>query len=201
MAAITEPLTIARRRLEDAVHAMCDPRPLRVGDGYRWRPALYLELRSGLTGQSARRRTLQQRSRPPLRVEVLDLVVEIDRAVSSWTPDEKGSTVERLRSVAARAWRPQDVPLLERYREELLRWTVAATELLTPTPRVGLPMPCPRCGARRTYRRNGAGESVQSRALEVAESGCRCLACRAFWPPSEFHWLARLLGCDPVAAS
>jgi len=55
----------------------------------------------------------------------------------------------------------------------------------------------PSCGARFVYRQ-GAGESVRSWALRVSEDGCECSGCRAFWPPEEFHWLARLLGCVPL---
>jgi hypothetical protein len=91
--------------------------------------------------------------------------------------------IERLCGVAAcSTWRPQDVGLLERYRDDLLRWSVAATELVTPPTRVFLPMPCPRCNARHAYHRSGAGEHVRSRALQVAETGCQCLACGAQWP-------------------
>ncbi len=159
---------------------MCDPQPERIGDGYRWRPALYSELRCGLTAQPLRRRALQQRSRAPLRIEVLNLLIEIDQTAARWDPDGQ-DTSERLRAIAARAWRPQDVELLERYRDELLRWTLAATELLTPTPRVFLPMPCPRCNARHAYHRNTRGESVRTAALQVSETGCECLACKASW--------------------
>ncbi|MGZ3303989.1 MAG: DUF7340 domain-containing protein [Isosphaeraceae bacterium] len=34
----------------------------------------------------------------------------------------------------------------------------------------------------------------------MSETGCTCLGCGAFWEPSEFHWLARLLGCAPLPA-
>ncbi len=198
MAIADGPLGPARRQLQDAVAALIDPIPVHTADGYRWQPALYADLRSGLTGQSARRRALQQRSRAPLRIEVLALLVEIDDTAARWDPDGKDTT-ERLRAVAARAWRPQDVGLLERYRDELLRWTQAATELLTPTPRVFLPMPCPRCSAAVAYHRSGTGERVRTRALQVSETGCQCLACGAFWEPERFEWLARLLECPKEA--
>ncbi len=38
------------------------------------------------------------------------------------------------------------------------------------------------------------------RALRVSEDGARCEACWAFWSPNQFHWLARLLGCEPLPA-
>lgn len=140
-----------------------------------------------------RGRITSQRSRAPLRLGVPALLVEIDETAARWEPGEK-NTVERLRCIAARGWRPQDTPALERLVGDLQRWGLAATELVTPPVRVFLPMPCPRCGASRAYRHNSSGESVSSAALRVSEVGCQCLACRAFWPPSEFGWLARLLG-------
>ena len=189
------PLALARRRLVDAVAAFADPIPVRTGDGYRWEPAAYWQLRSGLTGQPLRRRTAQQRSRPPLRIEVLNLLVEIDRAVCAWAPDEKGGTVRRLHAVAGAAWRPQDCDLINDRSAQLQRWAAAAAELLAPEPRVSLPMPCPSCGARVAYHRDGSGERVRSRALRVTSDGCTCLACGASWNPDRFEFLARLLGC------
>src|SRR5262249_13326036 len=93
--------------------------------------------------------------------------------------------------------RPQDVATIGHYCDELAHWTIAATELLAPEPRVFLPMPCPRCGARFAYRFNSSGEQVRTGgALRVSERGCECGACHAHWQPEEFHWLARLIGCE-----
>jgi hypothetical protein len=41
---------------------------------------------------------------------------------------------------------------------------------------------------------------VRVRALRVSETGCKCSACGAFWPPERFEWLARLRGCEPLPA-
>lgn len=89
----------------------------------------------------------------PCRGDVLALLVEIDAAVGSWQPDGKG-TVDRLHQLAGRAFRPQDCDLIGDYCSTMERWTLAGTELLTETPRVFLRQPCPRCGARFTYRRD-----------------------------------------------
>ena len=67
-------------------------------------------------------------------------------------------------------------------------------------PRVYLEQPCPRCRARFAYHANRAGENVRTRALRVSEDGCTCGECGAFWSPEQFHWLARLLGCQPLPA-
>jgi hypothetical protein len=65
---------------------------------------------------------------------------------------------------------------------------------------VSLELPCPRCGARFAYRRDSTGESVRVWALRASVDGCMCLACRALWPPDQFDWLARLLGCPALPA-
>lgn len=131
---------------------------------------------------------------------VLASVIEIDATVTRWTPGEKGGTVERLHALTARGWRPQDVATIERHCEELARWTIAATGLLTPEARVYLPIPCPRCNARVAYRYNSNGEQVRSRALKVSETAAKCLACGSFLPPDQFGWLAQLLGCEALPA-
>jgi uncharacterized protein with PIN domain len=88
--------------------------------------------------------------------------------------------------------------LIDGYSVQIEKWVLAAAELLGDrAPAVALRLPCPSCGERFVYRHN-AGESVRSWALRMPEDGCDCLGCRAFWPPEEFHWLARLLGCAPL---
>jgi hypothetical protein len=70
-----------------------------------------------------------------------------------------------------------------------------------PEVKVYLPMPYPRCEARDAYRRRAdGGELARTTALRVSETGCRCFACGSFWAPSEFGWLARLLGCPALPA-
>ena len=51
---------------------------------------------------------------------------------------------------------------------QIERWTLTVADLLADAPKVFLDVPCPGCGKRFTYRRDGAGESVRVRALRVA---------------------------------
>lgn len=198
MAAITEPLAVARRRLEDAVHALADPVPERVGDVCRWADPVYVRLRFALRGRVVgHARTRTHRSVLPCRVDVLALLVEIDGAVAAWEPNAK-TTLDRLHQLVARSWRPQDCAVMDDYCALLQRWVVDAAELIAPEPRVFLPMPCPGCGARFAYHCGSGGERVRTRALRVSE--CRCLACGAVWGADRFHWLARLLGCPALPA-
>jgi hypothetical protein len=133
------------------------------------------------------------RARVPVRIEVLTLLVEVDATVARWTPAEKGGTVGRLHALVERSWRPQDASVLKSHCDDLRRWVIEGTKLLDPPPQVYLPgMACPRCGVKVAYR---GVERTRGWALRVTENGAVCGACGGFWPPSEFHWLARLLGC------
>jgi hypothetical protein len=127
-------------------------------------------------------------------------LLDVDTAVAGWEPHGK-TTVDRLRQLAARGWRPQDCDVIGGYCDRIERWAASAAELLDETLAVTLEVPCPSCAASFAYRRDGAGDRVRVRALRVSEAGCECQACKAFWGPEQFHWLARLLGCPPLAVS
>jgi hypothetical protein len=110
----------------------------------------------------------------------------------------KGGTVDRLHALTGRGWRPQDSQLLDGYCHTIERWVLAAAELLGDRQvAVSLRLACPSCGEQYAYR-HGGDEWVRSWALRLTEDGCSCQVCRAFWPPREFEWLARLLGCEPL---
>ena len=75
---------------------------------------------------------------------------------------------------------------------------ISASELLGDRAlAVPLRMPCPSCGARYARRRIN-GEIARVDTLKLTEAGCECAECRATWAPSEFHFLARLLGCESL---
>ena len=192
------PLPLARKRLGDCVHSLADPIPVWGNGICRWSDPLYVRLRGALRGTVVRRSGARRTA--PCRIDVLTLLVDVDAAVASWTPDAKGTTVERLHALASRGWRPQDCELIDDYCAQIERWVLTAADLLDRRPVVSLHVPCPRCSARFAHRRDGAGELVNVRALRVSEDGCKCSACGAFWPPERFEWSARLLGCDPLPA-
>ena len=94
------------------------------------------------------------------------------RSTRRW---RRGSRTARARWTGCACWRagagaPQDCELIDDHCAQLERWTLTGTELLAETPRVFLRQPCPRCGARFTYRRNDTGESVRVRCLRVSEA-------------------------------
>jgi hypothetical protein len=113
------PLPLAKRRLGDAVHALADPQPVAINGGYRWTDSVYVGLRGALRG-SKTYRTGVQRSLLPCRIDLLNLLIEIDRTSAGWLPDDgKGGTLGRLRQLAGKAWRPQDCDLLAGYSDRL----------------------------------------------------------------------------------
>jgi hypothetical protein len=180
------------------VRALVEPVAVSVSGSYRWATPLYLELRQALNGSKTFRSGVQ-RSLLPCRVDILCLVIEVDRTAAGWVPDGKGDTVQRLRQLAAKPFRPQDCDLLAGYTDRLECWVLTATELLRPTARVFLAdTPCPHCGARSAYVRNADGERAHQPALKVSEDGAVCGACKARWDPARFGLLARLLGCEAL---
>jgi hypothetical protein len=192
------PLLLARRRLDDAISALADPVPVAVDGCYRWSEPLYTQARRALAGERLWGRRVVG-SRLPCRADVLTWLIDVDTTVARWEPDGK-TTVERLRQLAARTFRPQDCGLIDGYRRLLERWALSAAELLAQHPAVSLELPCPHCSARFAYRRDSTGETVRVWALRVSEAGCQCAACGTFWGPEMFTWLARLMGCPALPA-
>ena len=129
------PLPLAARRLGDAVHALADPLPAWDDGVCRWSDPLYVRLRAALTGRTVSPRRRAHGARLPCRTDVLALLCQIDAAVGGWEPHGK-TTVDRLRQLAARSFRPQDCGQIDGYCAQLQQWAVAAAELLGPSPGV-----------------------------------------------------------------
>lgn len=134
----------------------------------------------------------------PAWADAIDLQATIDRRVKSWIP-EGDSTPARLRVLASRRWRPQDVRAVRDIAAEVSSWTVSIKALVEPAHVKTVAAPCPNCN-QRWYYRNHSGEQVRNPALQiVAEVGCSCQCCRAFWPPTQYLFLVRLLGFEMPA--
>lgn len=192
------PLALSQQRLDDAIHCLVDPIPIWDGGTCRWSDSLYSRLRAALRGRGGAGIRVVPGSRAPCSVAALELLVAVDSCTERWEPG-KGDTVDRLHRLAGRGWRPQDTTVMDGIAARLERWTVDAAQLVGDTAvSVPLRLPCPVCGSRFAYRRNSGGETVRTDALTVAEDGCVCAACRAVWEPAEFHFLARLLGCEAL---
>ncbi|MBX7433483.1 hypothetical protein JDV09_15385 [Mycobacterium sp. Y57] len=194
-------LAPALRRLSDGVRALADPVPEWSHGTLRWSDPVYDRLRARLAGGALSRSGSASKSRPPCNVAALDWLAEVDGVVAGWTRDGKGTTAARLRALVDYGWRPMDVEQIDGYSDRIERWVLTAVELLGDAPIiVPLRMPCPSCGCRFAYRRADDGGHLRVDALSVGEFGAGCAACRAKWPPAEFHWLARLLGVPALPA-
>jgi hypothetical protein len=157
-------------------------------------PSLYEQLVEAVPGQFLGRSGLAH-SQPPLWVDAVDLLAEIDTNVRVWYPDVSVGTVRRLRLLARYGWRPQDTELITGYGRQLESWAVSVQSLLNPAAVKQLSAPCPACNATSAYRRDSAGERVRVPALQiVTEIGCTCLVCRHTWGPELYLHLARVLG-------
>lgn len=175
-----------------ATSTLIDPHPNR--------PSIYAELREAIHGHRAGRSGQPAQSQPPLWIDGVDLATLIDNTVRQWHPtNPPGSsypTVNRLRALADRPHRPQDVDLLQTRADELTGWVNRYNTLVNDKP-LTLPNPCPRCDHKFTYR-TVDGEQVRVPTLQITLQRCVCLHCHASWPPDKYEWLSRLLGYDPL---
>ena len=183
----------AKRRLSLAVRDLCDPIP--DGTGRHWAPPLLEQLRAELPGSQGDTKS-PGRSLPPLWVDSLQLLTEIDGKARIWHP-EPGSTIYRLQSAADKAWRPQDTDLVKVMARTVQGWTVQIRGLLDPVPQQSVSAACPCCGRRWIYRKDSAGEMVRQPALRISATvGCICQGCEATWTPDRYLFLVKLLGFE-----
>lgn len=204
-------LPAAKHRLENAISALIDPKPetRTTDDGktrIEWLDSLYRELQEACPGDQGHGHGTA-RSVIPFWVDAVDLLHEIDTAVTAWEPPypiQPGDlthpaypTVLRLQTIEHRAWRPKDVHGMDQISGIIESWCASIKALLTPIPNWTLPAPCPACGTKVVYRKDSAGELVRHPALTIGTLGCECLKCHAAWGPERFVFLARVLGSLP----
>jgi hypothetical protein len=180
--------------LVDPRKEWCDGQVLAAPSMYDW---LVAEIPRG-KGRQEGYTSRVARSAPTVWVDAVDLRVRIDTAVAGWQPDGP-STPNRLRALAARKWRPQDVDAVAEVARTLHGFRLDITGLLEPAHIKTVAAECPSCGLRWHYRFKD-GERVRQPALQiVAETGCSCVACGAFWSPDRYLFLCKLLGFDVPA--
>lgn len=182
-------------RLYAAVADLIDPAKQLVDGAVLVGPSAYEallgEIPASASGENFHRGV--GRSLPPVWCDAVDLRVTIDSRVKQLQPGG-GSTPARLRALAAKRWRPQDAREVREAAEEIAAWVLSIRALIEPERVKHISAPCPACGRRWSYRQS-AGELIRTPALAlVTESGCRCLECRAFWPPDRYLFLCKLLG-------
>jgi hypothetical protein len=186
-----------RRKLGHAIHALINPVPEITNGKIRHTESLYHQLAQAIPGSKQHRSGVAQ-SQPPMWLDAMDLLTEIDTHVRRWQPDtdtyQGPPTVARLTLIDQRTWRPQDTPLLAGYANQLKAWTKRIQTLLTDQHVKHLPAACPACDKTTIYRRDSAGELVRQPALQITTHGCECQACHTTWGPEKFLFLAKLLG-------
>ena len=107
------------------------------------------------------------------------------------------TTVDRIRALPDRRWRPQDVARMEQITAVLLDWAVDIGDMLNPPRKMTISAACPACGETTTHRRDKGGDRVRVPVLQVvADRGCTCLACGAHWAPTLYTHLSRVLGFE-----
>lgn len=198
--------------LRHAVHRLIDPR-LRirsyreVGTGDLRRevhriPSILDEvteslggMEEGIVGQG------QGRSIPPLWIDGLKFLREVDYEVRSWLRATKagstaGSTVEVLEALAEATWRPQDHRKVVNFTAQITRWVYEGDRLLAGSSLFPLRnTACPECGEKTVRKQNQEGQWGSVDALLVSVHGARCLACGRTWDSSMFRYLGKMLGC------
>lgn len=166
----------------------------------------YQQLRAHLAGQQGTGNSHVHRSMPALWADAVDVLRDVDATVTSWQPNPgpfdgdlthapTPETVRRLRLLEARPWAPANTSGLVDMTASLEQWAKDIDDLLDPPPRIDLAAPCPACGESVAYRKDSAGETVRSAALQVSSDGCTCLRCHYTWTPDYFRHLADVIGC------
>lgn len=184
-------------QLHAAVADLVDPIKALVHGTVRVAPSWYDQLVAEVAVSSGRDKIRRSHAgwRSIVWLDAMLLADEIDTAVAAWQP-QGGGTPDRLRLLASRRWRPQDVKGIEQITEAVKAWRLSVVGLLEPERVKTISAPCPACGSRWVYRRQD-GETVRQPALQlVAEKGCVCQSCRTSWAPELYLHLCRLLGFD-----
>lgn len=218
-------------RIAAAIHALIDERTgvhtvmtVDETDGYSWprlvrvqRPSVYEEMRSDLAGRQGTSTGGVARSLPPVWVDGLDWVAEVDRRVAWWTGqfgldgeqgrvdvvaygimfDTAGTTTARLRNFAEYQWPNDQVWLMYGgvIARELESWKTTADQLVEGVKQRKLEViaPCPQCGERYVHRKDSAGEIVRQAALQMTLDGCKCLSCNDLWAQDNLLTLSRVI--------
>jgi len=184
-------------RLYAAVGGLVDPAKELINGAVLAGPSAYAALVSEIPSKSSGNTYSRGagRSIPAAWVDAVDLRVQIDTRTKQMQP-EGHSTPHRLRALASRRWAPPDTTLVREYAEEIGSWVLSIRALLEPESVKQVSVPCPSCGTRWVYR-NNAGEQVRQSALQIiTHTGCKCLACKSYWPPSAYLFLCRLMGLE-----
>lgn len=185
----------AKRNLSDAVHRLTAPQHRYLGDALRSAPSRYHQLCQEIAGTQGENHT-PPKSMPPLWIDAVQLLADIDRQARRWEPGA-ANTVTRLQVMADKSWRPQDTEHVFSISITVAKWSDSIDQLLDPEHVKHISTACPSCSQTHVYRKDSAGDRVKQPALRiVTNTGCECQACGAFWGPSKYLFLCKLLGFE-----
>lgn len=168
-------------------------------------PSLYERLYDAMPGAQGTGHS-PARSMPPMWLDAARLYAWIDTTTRKWQADYQHCqhckhctntlpAIQRLQTMRAKRWRPQDTRQLEDYATQIEAWALEIDLLLTPQHVKHVTAACPSCGHKTALRRDNAGETVRVPALQIiAETGCTCVVCHAHWAPTHYMLLCKVLG-------
>mgnify|MGYP000084113330 FL=1 len=189
---MTEDIHYQVKRFRDAVYRLSQPRMAMFDQEVLHRPGLYDEIREAMAGeeQGAKPGSIS-RSVPPVWTEALEWLCEVDSAICCW-----GFAVPtRFEDMLTEEWGAEYVKEVAFYADVVERWVAEGEALLTGPTSFELKGRCPECDCEKVRRRKFDGWGW-SHALSVSAERAVCLSCFAKWPPSQFLFLGRLLGCE-----
>lgn len=209
----------AKRRLEDAVSALVDPRQRMLLDKLQWSDAWYMQLVESVPGDQGQNHNPHPTSVVPFWVDAVELLREIDTAVWCWQRDPgpfdgdlsaqrppTPETVRRLWLLEKSKWKVEDVRRINQIIEACNDWCKRIEELLNPIPTRTLWAAdgsktwaaCPACGESFIYKRDPAGDKpIRVPTLQMTDdmaTVCVNRECGAEWGPQRALFLCKVLG-------
>lgn len=208
-------LPAARRRLDCAISALIDPKPIPIqrDNGtttIEWLDSLYDQLCDAVAGQTGERSG--GHSTTPIWADIIDTLNDIHKHITQWHPewpliDAMNPTppaVLRLQAIAQRTWTVEDTQHVETIAATLEGFAANITAKLSPEPVIYLMAPAPQkgaaactaCGTDYVWRKDPSDNNKPKRqpALKVTKDGCHCQECKAAWEPGQLRMLAAALG-------
>lgn len=180
-------LHVAVSRLERAIDQLISPRFMRIDiddhDAYTaFKPSLYAEMVNTPTRQPEQSMGRGvAKSMPPLRLESLDWLLEVDRTVNRWLPGSSNPLKELRRLGTVQSWRPQDTDEIVSRAKTVEGWVASAEQYLDNRSSFDIRGKCPECQATHVYRTDDNGDKVRSAALQANSLAAECQKCHHQW--------------------
>lgn len=173
-------------------------------------PALLAQLRDAVFGGGvADGAGNSMKAKLPIQAAALDLYMLIDRQITeAWVAAfNRPPNADRIETLLAEwaAWAQDETLVTVANRDVYARdaasgWVAAIEDYLNPPRLAEISAPCPTCEVENIYRHQD-GEEVRTTALSFVrdrQTGetlrAECRACGVQWQPSQFEFLANMIG-------